>query len=202
MKIEKRTESLNKVRQMKKIPGVMFGKTIEPISIQLDEKPFNQMLNEKGMSQTFDVKLGNKKHLVYIKDVQRDVVKHGEFLNVKLHKVSKDDTITANIPLVILGKEKVEKPGVLISLHNDSLEVEFNVGSGVSNIQVDISNLSVGDSIAVKDLTIPEGLKVLTDANQTIISVSEKHYDEAELETETDVDPEDVEIITEKTEEE
>ncbi|QLY40879.1 50S ribosomal protein L25 [Hujiaoplasma nucleasis] len=199
MKIEKRTESLKNVRGMKKIPGVLFGKTIEPISIQVDEKVFHDTLNEKGLTQTFEVKLGNKKHLVYIKDIQRDIVKHNDFLNIKLQKVSKDDTITTNIPLNIIGREKVEKPGVMVSVPNDSLEVEYNVGSGVSHIDVDVSALRIGDSLAVKDLTIPEGLKVHTDSEQTVVSVVETHYDEAELETE-EVDPEDVEIITEKSE--
>ncbi|MFW5794481.1 MAG: 50S ribosomal protein L25 [Bacillota bacterium] len=200
MKIEKRTEPLKVVRGMNKIPGVLFGKTIEPVSIQVDENDFHEMFAAKGLTQTFDVKLGRKKHLVYIKDIQRDIIMHNQFLNVKLQKVSKDDTITADIPLNIIGREKVEKPGVIVSIPNDSLEVEYNVGSGVSSITVDVSDLQIGESIAVKDLDIPEGLKVLVDPEQTVASAIETTYIEEE---ETDVeeeemDPTDVEIITEK----
>ncbi|QWC00328.1 50S ribosomal protein L25 [Mycoplasmatota bacterium] len=198
MKIEKRTDSLKDVRGSHKIPGVLFGKTIEPISIQVDEKPFHDMYAEKGMTQTFDVKLGNKKHLVYIKDIQRDIIKHNQFLNIKLQKVSKDDTITADIPLHITGKEAVEKPGIIVSVPNDSLEVEYNVGSGVASIDVDVSTLKVGDSLHVKDLDIPEGLKVLVDPEQTVVSVIENTYSEEELDTEEEMDASDVEVINEK----
>lgn len=203
MKIEKRTESLKNIRENHLIPGVLFGKTIEPVSIQVDEKVFNDMLTEKGMTQTFEVKLGKKKHLVYIKDVQRDIIKHNQFLNIKLQKVSKDDTITADVPLNIIGREHVEKPGIILSIPMDSLEVEYNVGQGVGHIDVDVSALKVGDALAVKDLTMPEGLKVLVDPDQTVVSVNETSYDESELEADTEeVDAGDVEVITEKDTEE
>jgi len=198
MKIEKRTESLKNVRGMNKIPGVLFGKGIDPISIQLEEKPFHDVFSKKGYTQTFEVKLGRAKHLVYIKDIQRDVVKHNQFLNVKLQKVSKDDTMTADIPLNIIGKELVEKAGVMVSVPNDTLEVEYNVGSGIAHIDVDVSKLEIGDVITVKDLDIPEGLKVLVDENQTIASLVETTYVE-ETASEDEMNPEDVEIITEKS---
>ena len=200
MKVEKRTESLKIVRGSNKIAGVLFGKTIEPISIQLDEKPFHDIFSEKGMTQTFEIKIGKAKHLVYIKDIQRDIIKNNQFLNVKLQKVSKDDTMIVEIPLNIVGREKVEKlAGVIVSLPMDSLEVEYNVGSGVANITVDVSKMQIGDSLSVKDLDIPEGLKVLDDPDQTVVSIIETTYVEEELDTEAEeVDPADVEVITEK----
>lgn len=198
MKIEKRTDSLKNVRGTNKIPGVLFGKTIEPVSIQVDEKLFHDMFASKGFTQTFEVKLGKAKHLVYIKDIQRNIIKHNQFLNVKLQKVSKDDTMTADIPLNIIGREAIEKPGVIVSIPNDTLEVEYNVGSGVAHIDVDVSGLSVGDSLSVKDLVIPEGLNVLVDAEQTVVSVIETTYVEAEATDEDEMNPADVEIITEK----
>jgi len=202
MKIEKRTDSLKNVRGNHLVPGVLFGKTIEPVSIQVDEKVFNDMFAEKGMTQTFEVKLGRSKHLVYIKDVQRDIIKHNQFLNIKLQKVSKDDTITADIPLNIIGREKVEKPGIIVSIPMDSLEIEYNVGQGVAHIDVDVSEMQVGDSLAVKDLVIPEGLKVLVNPEQTVVSIIETSYDEEALEADTEeVDAGDVEVITEKDDE-
>lgn len=202
MKLEKRTDSLKKVRELNLIPGVLFGKTIEPVSIQVEEKAFHDLFAEKGFTQTFEVKLGRTKHLVYIKDVQRDVIKNNLLLNVKFQKVSKDDTITADIPLNIIGKESVEKPGVLISVPHDSLEVEYNVGSGVAHIDVDVSGLKVGDSLTVKDLAIPEGLKVLVDEDETVVSINEIIYNEEETTETEEMNPGDVEVITEKKSEE
>jgi len=202
MKLEKRTENLKNVRASHMIPGVLFGKTIEPESIQVEEKEFNSALKEFGLTQTFDVKLGRKKHKVYIKEVQRHHVNHNEFLNVKFLKVMEGDMIKANLPINIIGREKIEKPGVIVQLLTDSIEVEYEVGEGIAHIDVDVSNLKVGDSIKIEDLAIPEGINILESGENLIVNVSEtKYVNEDEQEEKEEIDPMDVEVITEKTEE-
>lgn len=202
MKLEKRTESLKSVRDSKKIPGVLFGKTIEPESIQIDEKEFKDAFKNYGLTQAFEVKLGRKKHQVYVKDVQRHHINHNEFLNVKLLKVMAGDTIKANLPINLLNRDKIEKPGVIVQLLSDTVEVEYEVGQGVSHIDLDVGNLEVGDSLKVEDLSFPEGITVMDDSDKLIVNVSEtKYVAEEDQEEAEEVDPMDVEIITEKTEE-
>ncbi len=202
MKIEKRTEPLKIVREGNKIPGVLFGKSIEPESIQVDEKDFREAYREYGMTKTFEIKLGRKKHNVYIKEVQRDIVNHNQFLNVKLLKVMAGDLIKANLPINLIGKDKVEKPGVIVQFITDSVEVEYGIGEDFSHIDLDVSNLEIGDSLKIKDLIIPVGIQVVDDLEKTIVNVSETKYipeeDQAEVE---EKDAMDVEVINEKTEE-
>jgi large subunit ribosomal protein L25 len=202
MKIEKRTEPLKIVREGNKIPGVLFGKSIEPESIQVDEKDFREAYKEYGMTKTFEIKLGRKKHNVYIKEVQRDIVNHNQFLNVKLLKVMAGDLIKANLPINLIGKDKVEKPGVIVQFITDSVEVEYGIGEDFSHIDLDVSNLEIGDSLKIQDLIIPEGIHVVDDLEKTVVNVSETKYipeeDQAEVE---EKDAMDVEVINEKTEE-
>ncbi len=203
MKIEKRTESLKHVREMNKVPGVLFGKTIEPESIQIDEKDLRELYRQYGLTQTFEVKMGRKKHLVYIKEVQNHILNQNQFLNVKLLKVTEGDTIKADLPIILVGKETIEKPGVIVQLLTDSVEVEYAVGHGLSHIDLDVTGMEVGDSKTIGDLSIPEGLTVMDDLDKLVVNVSETKYiseDEEETEAE-DIDPMDVEVITEKTEE-
>lgn len=203
MKIEKRTEPLKIVREMNKVPGVLFGKSIEPESIQIDEKDFLEMYKQYGLTQTFEVKLGRKKHVVYIKEVQNHIVKHNQFLNVKLLKVMEGDTIKASLPIILIGKELIEKPGVIVQLLTDSLDVEYAIGQGLSHIDLDVSGMEIGDSKTVAAINVPEGITVLDDLDKLVVNVSEtKYIEEDEEETEAeDIDPMDVEVITEKTEE-
>jgi large subunit ribosomal protein L25 len=199
MKLEKRTESLKSVRESNKVPGVIFGKTIEPEAIQIDEKEFKEAFRNFGLTQTFEVKLGRKKHNVYIKDVQRHHLNHNLFLNVKLLKVMEGDLIRSHLPIHLIGKEKIEKPGVIVQLVTDSIEVEYGIGSGVNHIDLDVSNLEIGDSVTVEDLTVPEGITVLDEHEKTVLIVSETKYVEEEDEEPEEVkDAMDVEVITEK----
>jgi len=198
MKLEKRTETLKSVRESNKIPGVLFGKTIEPEAIQIDEKDFLEAFKNFGLTQTFEVKLGRKKHNVYIKDIQRHHINHNLFLNVKLLKVVEGDLIHSHLPIHLLGKEKIEKPGIIVQLLSDSIEVEYGIGSSINHIDLDVSNLKVGDSVTVGDLSIPEGINVLDDHDKAVLNVSETKYVEEEQEPEEEVDAMDVEVITEK----
>jgi len=198
MKLEKRTETLKSVRESNKIPGVLFGKTIEPEAIQIDEKDFLEAFKNFGLTQTFEVKLGRKKHNVYIKDIQRHHINHNLFLNVKLLKVVEGDLIHSHLPIHLLGKEKIEKPGIIVQLLSDSIEVEYGIGSLINHIDLDVSNLKVGDSVTVGDLSIPEGINVLDDHDKAVLNVSETKYVEEEQEPEEEVDAMDVEVITEK----
>jgi len=198
MKLEKRTETLKSVRESNKIPGVLFGKTIEPEAIQIDEKDFKEAFKNFGLTQTFEVKLGRKKHNVYIKDIQRHHINHNLFLNVKLLKVVEGDLIHSHLPIHLLGKEKIEKPGIIVQLLSDSIEVEYGIGNSVNHIDLDVSNLKVGDSVTVGDLSIPEGINVLDDHDKVVLNVSETKYVEEEQEPEEEVDAMDVEVITEK----
>jgi large subunit ribosomal protein L25 len=199
MKLEKRTESLQSVREGHKIPGVLFGKSIEPEAIQVDEKEFKDAFKKYGLTQTFEVKLGRKKHNVYIKGVQRHHINHNEFLNIKLLKVMAGDMIKASLPINLVGKEKVEKPGILVQLLADSIEVEYGIGEGLNHIDVDVSELKIGDSIRVEDIQLPESIIVLDPMDKLVVNIAETKYEEEE-ETE-EVDPMDVEVITEKVEE-
>jgi len=202
MKIEKRTESLKVVRENNKIPGVLFGKSIEPESIQIDEKDFREAFKEYGMTNTFEVKIGRKKHNVYVKEVQRDILNNNKFLNVKLLKLMAGDVIKANLPIHLIGKENVEKMGVIVQLLTDSIEVEYEAGEGLNHIDLDVSNMQIGDSFKIKDLAIPESVKVVDDLEKIVVNVSETKYVEEEEETEVEEqDPMDVKVINEKTEE-
>jgi len=203
MKIEKRTKSLKDVRTEEKVPGVLFGKSIKPVSIQIDEKDLRDLYKENGKTKTFEVKLGRKKHMARIRGIQTDVINRNHFLNVEMQKVAEGDTIEANLPVYVIGREGIERQGIVVQTVSDTIAVEYEVGKGVSNIEVDVSGMEIGDSIHVKDLKLPEGIKVVDDADKMVINVLESEYDEEELETAAEEEIEDMEVeaIKQKSEE-
>src|SRR5690554_2667014 len=113
MKIEKRIEKVNKIRKNGFAPGVLFGKDIDSTPIQADTKELLQTYKTYGRSKTFKVKLDRKNHDVYFKDVQIVISRPNDIVHFSLLKVSAKDKITAEIPIVLLGKHEVEKEGLL-----------------------------------------------------------------------------------------
>jgi large subunit ribosomal protein L25 len=182
MKIEKRTESLNAVRKMNKVPGVLFGKSITPVSIQVDAMELQEAFRDNGLTQTFNVKLGRESYSVYIKNIQRDILNRNHFLNVELLKIDKGDRISAKIPLHILGRDVVEHKGYIVQVVCDDIDVEYEAGKGVSRIDVDITNLKVKDMIHVRDVVFPEGIHVLDEPDKMLIHITEQRIVEVEPE--------------------
>lgn len=174
MNIEKRTESLAKVRKQNKVPGVLFGKSITPVSIQIDALELAEAFRQNGKTQTFPVKLGRETHQVYIKNLQKDIVNRNLILNVELLKVGKGDMITAKIPIHVIGRDAIEKEGWLLQVVADDIEVEYEAGSGIQRVDVDVSKMKAREVLHVADVVFPKGIKVLDDPSKALIHIAEQ----------------------------
>ena len=178
MNIEKRTESLGVVRKLKKVPGVLFGKSITPVPIQMDELELKETVRINGLTQTFTVKLGKASHQVYIKNLQKDLINRSHILNVELLKVGKGDIITGKVPVHLLGKEVIERAGYLVKLIEDEIDVEYEVGQGILRIDIDISKMKVTETLRVKDVVFPATIKVTDDPEKALVHIAEQRVAE------------------------
>ena len=178
MNVTERTKKLQVVRNDGKIPGVIYGKGIDSKPIQVDEKDFMKTLHENSTSKTFSITFDGKKHIVYIKDYQPDYMHQSKILHFDLLKVSATDTLQSSVPIHLLGKEKFEKSTSIISSSIEELEIEYAVGKGISHIDIDISELTLNDALLVKDVIVPEGVKILNDSEQMIVHLIESRMEE------------------------
>jgi large subunit ribosomal protein L25 len=181
MKVEMRTEKVKQLRQKGIVPGVVYAKGFENVNVQTSQLEFSKALRGYGTSKTFSINLGKEKHIVYIKDYQQDYMDNSVFLHFDLVKVSSDDTLTAYVNLHFIGKEKFLKSTKVLTTNLDEVEIEYNVGSGVSHIDVDVTELTEEQPILVKDLVLPKGIKVLNDPNEIVCNLQEVQiYEEKE----------------------
>jgi large subunit ribosomal protein L25 len=201
MKIEKRTEKTKELRESKIIPGVIYGKGIDSTPIQVSEVDFTSLYRQYGETMTFEIKLGRKKHIVYIKDLQRSKVKYNQILHFDLQKVSETDIMTADIYVHPINDEKIKQRGQIVHLVLETLETEYPVGKGISRFDVSVEGLELDDVIKVKDIEVPEGFKILDDPEETVLSISYPTI-MAEETDEEEVDPSEVEAINQSTDDE
>lgn len=193
MKLELRTEKLRKVRVMHKIPGVMFGKSIESTSIQVDEKEFKDALKTYGKSMTFEATLDGKKHQVYIQNVETLVLKPQDIIHFDLHRVAETETISAVLHIVLVGKEVFYDSGSFINEEMNEVHAEFKPGHGISKITIDVSKMKEGDVVRVKDLDVPEDVKIMADPEHVVLEIREVKL----VPEETEEDEEVVEVQAE-----
>jgi len=190
MKLEVRHERGSNVRKEGFVPGVIYGKELEPTAVKLDAKSFLKTLKQYGKNMVFDVEVEGKKHQVYVKNYQINPIKHSEFFSFDLQKVSASDTMTTEIPLVILGREAFEAKKLLVQQILNAVECEYPVGQGVQSLEVDISALKEGDALYVKDLNLPKGFKPITSVDAMVVNISVPSFKE-ETESSDTVEAED-----------
>jgi len=202
MKLEKRTEKLRTVRDSQLVPGVVYGNDIDATPVQTPYKDFVDAYREYGKSMTFKTKLGKKTHMVYFKDIQINPIRQNDVLHFDLQKVSASETISADIPVELIGKKIVENKGLVVEQIEDVIETEFPAGSGISKFTLDVTNLEGNDTLTVSNLELPEGFKVLEEEERIIVAVNyPQEEEEPEPAEETDEDIE-VEAIKQKGEDE
>ena len=188
MQLDKRSEKGRVLRKSGLLPGVIYGKDMQPESVSVPEKAFKKALKEFGKNMVFDVNLDGKKHKVYFKDYQVNPIKHAEVWSFDLQKVSANDTMTTDIPVTILGREKFEGKAMLVQQILNSIHCEYPVGEGISNFDLDVSALEQGDALYVKDIEVPKNFKVLSDLEAMVVNVQVPSAVEEKPAEESDLD--------------
>jgi len=138
--------------------------------------------------------------LAMIQEIQHHPLQR-EILHVDFHAVSANETVSAEVPIETVGEAVgVKVHGGLLEHILRYLEVECLPGDLPQVIEVDVTNLDVGQSLHVRELKLPSGVEAVTDAEQTVVAVVEARVEEEVVEPL--VTPTAPEVITAKKPEE
>lgn len=167
--------SARKLRTAGFIPGIVYGPDIEPIPIKLEkrktEKIIKHLTSHNVMAEMELKKNGETENFtVILKDIQVDPIKD-EILHLDFYKLSSGKAVIMEVPVIIKGKSIGETKGGILEQELREIKVEGLPSKIPEVIEVDISNLDFGHAILVKDLKIPEGVKILEDGNRVVITV-------------------------------
>lgn len=206
---ERRTHAgRNAVKKIKAeglVPAVIYGPKQETIMLQVPGRDLSEVFShaagENILVQLEILDGGDKTNtLALIQEVQHDPLKK-DILHVDFQAISATEKIVAEVPIVAAGEAiGVRTYGGLLEHILRSFEVECYPKDLPQVVEVDVSNLNVGDSLHVKDLPLPEGVVAVTDSEQTVVAVVEPRVEAEEpVAAEAPAAPE---VITEKKEEE
>lgn len=195
------------LRKDARIPAVVYGPEIDPISISVSYRDFDKLYNEAGESSLIDLAVEGLKETVtvLIQDVQYDPVK-GTIQHADFRQINMGEAIDATVELTFVGQAPaVKELGGTLNANLDSVSVTCLPKDLVSHIDVDLSVLATfDDAITIADLQLPEGVEV-TDAPDTLVAnVSAPLTEEqlAAMEATQDADVDSVEVEGKKKDEE
>ncbi len=160
------------------IPGVVYGRAVGNIPVEVGLKPLNKILSG-GVNSLIDLNINgaggqeDRHYKVLIKEVQYGAVKH-ELLSVDLHQISLNNPIQTAVPINFIGKvnDGIEQY-VLRELQVSCLPNDIP-----REIKVNLDGFSVGDTVAVRDITVPNNVVLLDEPDATIVTVMARRAEE------------------------
>jgi len=155
-------------------PAVLYGRGRQPLPLAVETRQMTATL-ARGVYSThvFDLHIDGggappSPVAVMIREVQRHPI-NGTLLNIDFHAISLTEKVHAQVPLLLKGEPAgLRKGGILERLHTE-ITVSCLPTQIPDHIEVDISSLDIGDSIHVKDLTLPEGIELLTSPEEILV---------------------------------
>ena len=197
-----------RLRQEGYVPGIVYGPSTEPVSVQFPYRAIELTLMDAGGTNLIDIEVNGKSYPSLAREVQRDVVR-GDILHVDFLAVDQSQRISVEVPIVTHGQSPVvaAREGILIT-GRSSLTIEVFPSDIRDRIMIDLSELTeLGSEVLVRDLTFGETVIVHNDPNEMLAKIvqpaaaraeDELESEEDELEGEEGEESEDAETETEE----
>lgn len=165
------SSGLRNLRKEGRLPGVVFGKKMDNEIIHISTKQFEKWI-KNGASGFIELKMeGDESLTVLLEDLQRHPVT-GDPLHVDFQFVQTGKIIRTKLPVKIIGTPIGTKAGGVIQVQDPYVEVEALPKDLPSSVELDISEMEVGDTRFVKDLNLPPEVTVISGDNELVVSLS------------------------------
>ncbi|TDP39048.1 LSU ribosomal protein L25P [Idiomarina aquatica] len=181
-----------RLRRADKVPGIIYGGKGDPVAIEMDHNKVNNLADYEGFySHILTLDIDGKKEQCILKDMQRHPYKP-KLTHLDFQRVEKGHKLHTNIPLHFLNEttaKGVKEEGGVIVHHVNDVEVLVLPKDLPEYLEVDIADLSIGDTIHLTDLNLPNGVELVEltkgeDHDQAVVSITaprvEKEVDESE----------------------
>jgi len=159
-------------RREGRIPGVLYGHGEDSVSLSVDANELQKLVHSISIENTIvDLDLGSgEPYKVLIRELQRHPFRD-EFVHIDFFHVAMDEKIQVEVPIVLIGTPTgVKNKGGVLDHQLRELEVFCLPGSIPEKIELDVSNLDIGDSIHVSDIELPD-VEILTELDRAVVAV-------------------------------
>lgn len=200
------TAKIKPLRRSGFIPAVVYGEGKKTLSIMVERKTLLRLFHEHHSENAIiNLKVADdnkkvKEATVIIKEIQRHPVKD-DIIHVDFNQISLTEEIKVKVPVTTKGEPVgVKVDGGSLEHIVWEIEIECLPTKIPEKIEVDVSQMKIGDTIQVKDLPIPKDIKVLQDLEQAVISITAPVKEEEIVPEAEEGAPEEPEVIKEKKE--
>jgi large subunit ribosomal protein L25 len=164
------SQEARRLRRDGRIPAVLYGRSGQAISIDLDAKEFVNGVKNISESTIVTVEIDGKTHDAFVKDTQRRIT-DGNIIHVDFYEVESGIALRAKVSVHIYGTPIGVREGGVLEFPLHEIEVECLPKDLPERIEVDVSDLKVNQSIHVRDIVLGEGVRLISASDQVVALV-------------------------------
>ena len=163
------TRSSRRLRREARVPAVVYGLSQDPVSIDVDWPDLRRALTtDAGVNAVIHLEFGGAKQMSIVKDIQRHPVRR-DVIHVDFLRIDPKQDVTVDVPIVMVGEAKeVSDADGMVDQNLFSLTVNSAPDSIPNELEIDISDLVIGDSKRVGDIALPAGVTTDVDVEETV----------------------------------
>lgn len=184
MRATLKKNAMNRLREQQWIPAVLYGQGASNVSPQIQDKELQQAIHTPaGLNVLVKLNIAgesqSREETVMIKSLQRHPVT-SQVLHVDLVRISLDKPLETTVPVQLTGiAPGIKEGGNVEQVHRD-LAIRCLPALLPEQLTVDVSALSIGDAVTVKQLReqLPAGVEILVDDHEPIVHVVAPHVEE------------------------
>jgi large subunit ribosomal protein L25 len=185
------SRDVRRLRREGLVPGIIYGGGSDPVTFAVDERVLRHALAARGAVLEVAVD-GGKATPAVLKEQQRDPVR-GHTVHLDLVRVRLDVAIHASVPVELVGGESAPgvRDGGVLELVTHEVQVEALPTAIPESLSLDVSGMSIGDTITLEAIAVPDGVTLLGDPHEIVIATLTpprlRTEEETDLELETGV---------------
>ena len=169
--VSERNEKGKKVRRHGEVPAVLYGSHLDnTVSIKITRKDMYKLLT-LAKSSILSLKLNGHIENCVVKELQKD--SFGKVIHIDFQDIKKDEKIKMKIPVVFDGQSTLEGRQLLLEVLISEVELYGEADKLPENIKCNVGELNIGDKIFIKDLVIPEGMRLDVDENAIVATIAD-----------------------------
>ncbi|MFO7885981.1 MAG: 50S ribosomal protein L25 [Desulfobacteraceae bacterium] len=175
------------LRRNNAVPAVLYGAQTEPLSLSVATPDLDKIIRENGSSGVF-LKLtvdGDTKKFrtVILREVQMDTFDLN-YLHADFNEIDMSETLSISVPIEVVGEAKGVVAGGMVQIIRRELDVICRPADVPEVIQIDVTDLDIGDSVHVNEIDPGENVEIPYEVEFTILTIVPPTAEEKEVDEE------------------
>jgi large subunit ribosomal protein L25 len=170
---ERGTGVARKLRQTGSVPAVIYGHGREPQSLAINTREIDKLLSQISAASTvIELTVGGTTSKTLIREIQRHPVKR-HIVHVDFQQLVAGEKVTVSVPLRFHGvPEGVRVSGGILEETMHQVHLRVDPAQIPDHVDVDVTNLTIGHNLHIRDITLPDGVTVLDEPGATVCLVA------------------------------